>query len=353
MTRQVKQLDFSGEKIRVGIDTHLKSWKVAIALETSIQKVFSQEPSPVVLANYLNKHYPNGDYECVYEAGFCGFWIQEELERLGLSCKVVNAADVPTTDKEKRQKTDKRDCRKLARCLRDGTLEYIYVPPKQLQRDRSVVRTRYKIKKDSNRCKNRIVSYLHFYGIKEPDSSRRTWTKRYIKWLDDLAERRQCAALGLMLSELKSLRDLDLAALKQVRKLSEASSYQADVKLLLSAPGIGLLTSMRLLVEIGDIRRFKKLDNLCAMTGLVPNTDSSGENERVGEMTKRGRKELRTALIESAWVAIRKDPELALCYGQYRKRMQPTEAIVRIAKKLLNRIRRILLTKEPYVIATA
>ena len=349
MTRQVKELDFRGEKIRVGIDTHLKSWKVAIALDESIQKVFSQEPSSEILANHLKKHYPNGDYLCVYEAGFCGFWIQEELESLGIKCKIVNAADVPTTDKEKRQKTDRRDCRKLARCLRDGTLEFIYVPPKQLQRDRSVVRTRYKIKKDLNRVKHRIVSHLHFYGIKEPEQVRRTWTKRYIGWLDQLQEQRQDLALSLMLIELKSLRQLDLAALKQVRQLSKTERYASDAKLLISAPGIGLLTAMRLLVEIGDIKRFKKLDNLCAMVGLVPNTESSGENERVGEMTKRGRKELRTALIESAWVAIRKDPELALSYQRYRRRMESTEAIVRIARKLLSRIRRILLTKEPYI----
>lgn len=353
MTRQVKELDYSGEKIRVGIDTHLKSWKVAIALDEGIQKVFSQEPSPKILANYLKKHYPKGDYLCVYEAGFCGFWIQEELERLGVKCKIVNAADVPTTDKEKQQKTDKRDCRKLARSLRDETLGFIHVPGKQLQGDRSVLRTRYKIKKDLNRVKHRIVSHLLFYGIEEPEQVRRTWSRGYINWLDQLEEQRQDISLRLMLSELKSLRALELEALKQVRQLSKTERYQTDVKLLLSAPGMGLLTSMCFLVEIGDIRRFKKLDNLCAMVGLVPNTNSSGQAERVGEMTKRGRKELRTALVESAWVAIRKDPELALSYQRYRKRMEPTQAIIRIARKLLNRIRRILLTKEPYTIATA
>ena len=64
------------------------------------------------------------------------------------------------------------------------------------------------------------------------------------------------------------------------------------------------------------------------MVGIVPNTDSSREKERVGEMTKRGRKELHTALIESVWVAIRKDTELALAYSTYRKRMESTEAII-------------------------
>lgn len=353
MERQIRELDFSGKTIHVGIDTHLKSWKVAIALENSIQKVFSQEAQPKLLANHLRKHYPNGEYLCVYEAGFCGFWIQESLEGFGIRCKIVNAADVPTTDKEKRQKTDRRDCRKLARCLRNGELEFINVPSKQLQYDRSVVRTRYKIQRDLNRSKHRIASHLHFYGIEEPKTGKRSWTKRYINWLEQIQQERGDIALGLLLGELKRLRELNLEALEQVRRLSKADGYAQDVQLLMGVPGIGLLTSMRLLVEIGDVKRFKKLDNLCGMVGLVPNTDSSGDSERVGEMTRRGRKELRTALIESAWVAIRKDPELALCYEEYRKRMKPTEAIVRIAKKLLNRIRRVLLTKEPYKIATA
>ena len=147
MERQVKEINFSGKTIHVGIDTHLKSWKVAIALEHNLQKVFSQEPDPEILANHLHRHYPNAEYYCVYEAGFCGFWIHEKLEQLGIRCEIVNAADVPTTDKEKRQKTDRRDCRKLVRCLCNGELEFIHIPAKQLQHDRSVVRARYKIQK--------------------------------------------------------------------------------------------------------------------------------------------------------------------------------------------------------------
>jgi transposase len=353
MKRQVKELDFSGETIYVGIDVHLKSWKVATALENCLQKVFSQEPSPKNLVKYLHKHYPNGTYICTYEAGFCGFWIQESLEKLGVTCKVVNAADVPTMDKERCQKTDSRDCRKLVRCLRDSTLEFIYIPTKENQRARSIVRARKKIKRDVNRVKNRITSHLHFYGIEEPHKERRIWSKKHIAWLEEVEKKNEDITLSLLLKELANLEEVEKLALKKLKELSNHLAYKEDLELLQTVPGIGLLAGLTILLEIGDIKRFKTLDKLCSMVGLIPNTNSSGERERSGEMTNRGKSGLRTILIESSWVAIRKDTELSLCYNKYCQRMQGTQAIVKVAKKLLNRIRRVLLKKTPYVIATA
>lgn len=353
MERQVKELDFSDETIYVGIDVHLKSWKVAIALKNCLQKVFNQEPSPENLVKHLHRCYPNGTYICTYEAGFCGFWIQEALEKLGVSCKVVNAADVPTMDKERCQKTDSRDCRKLVRCLRDSTLEFIYIPSKENQRARSIVRTRKKIKRDVNRVKNRIASHLHFYGIEEPHSNRRIWSKKYIGWLEGIEKKNEDISLGLLLKELANLEEVEKLALNKLKELSKDLAYKEDLELLQTVPGIGLLAGLTILLEIGDIKRFKTLDKLCSMVGLIPNTNSSGEKERSGEMTQRGKSGLRTILIESAWVAIRKDTELSLCYNKYCKRMKATQSIVKIAKKLLNRIRRVLVTKTPYIIATA
>ena len=353
MERQVKELNFIGETIYVGIDVHLASWKVAIALEHSLQKVFSQEPSPENLVKHLHKHYPNGTYICVYEAGFCGFWIQESLEELGVSCKLVNASDVPTMDKERCQKTDSRDCRKLARCLRDSTLEFISIPTKENQKSRSVVRARKRIKRDVNRVKNRITSHLHFYGIKEPHSGKRIWSKKHIAWLEEIEKEQEDISLSLLLKELKNLQEVEQLALKELKKLANAPLYKKDMELIQTVPGVGLLAGLTILLEIGDIKRFKTLDKLCSMVGLIPNTNSSGERERSGEMTNRGKSGLRTILIESAWVAIRKDTELSLCYNKYCQRMTPTQSIVKVAKKLLNRIRRVLLKKTPYIIATA
>ena len=169
MQTQVKQLDFSDQNIYVGMDTHKKQITVTIRGEHVSHKTFSQPPKPEVLVRYLKKNFPGANYSAAYEAGFSGFWLQESLEEHGVNCIVVNPADVPTKDKERKQKRDPMDSRKIARSLKNGDLEAIYVPGKRTQHDRSLVRTRYKIVGNLTRCKNRIKSLLYFFGIEFPE----------------------------------------------------------------------------------------------------------------------------------------------------------------------------------------
>ncbi|MDZ7742428.1 MAG: hypothetical protein U5Q03_13815 [Bacteroidota bacterium] len=101
MRVQNNKIDFSGQNIYVGIDSHLKSYKVSLYHDDIALKTFSQDPSPDILVKHLRKNYPNANFFCAYEAGYSGFWLQRSLEKLGINCIVVNPADVPTTDKEK------------------------------------------------------------------------------------------------------------------------------------------------------------------------------------------------------------------------------------------------------------
>jgi transposase len=121
-----------------------------------------------------------------------------------------------------------------------------------------------------------------------------------------------------------------------------------QVTWLTSIPGIGIISAMTLLSELESIIRFNSLDKLCSYIGLVPTTNSSSENERIGSITPRSNRALRGMIIESAWVAIRNDPALALSYSNLCKRMKPNKAIIRIAKKLLNRIRYVLKNQTKY-----
>jgi len=139
-----------------------------------------------------------------------------------------------------------------------------------------------------------------------------------------------------------------LLANRQVRNLTQIDTYRNNYKLLISIPGVGIMTAITFLVQIGDIKRFNRLDELCNYIGLVPKMYGSGEKMITGKMIKRGRKELKIMLIEASWDAIRKDPALMLKFNELTKRMNKNKAIIRIARKLLSRIRFVLNHQQEY-----
>ena len=354
MQTQVNKLDFNGENIYAGLDVHLKSWKVTIMMDKLTVKTFSQNPSPEGLSQYLRKNFPGGVYHSAYEAGFCGYWIHNKLVSLGINSIVVNPADIPTTDKEKVQKEDARDSRKIARSLRNGELKGIHVPSLKTLEDRALVRTRALLVKDMTRYKNRIKSFLYFYGIGFPERFGKAgshWSKRFMEWLEEvpMGEPSGKMSLDALITASRNTRASVLQVTRQVRLLAGTPAYRDMEKLLRSVPGVGLLTAMIILTELGAIGRFPSLDKLCGFIGLVPSTHSSGEKDRAGGITPRGHRVLRSTIIESAWVAVRTDPALMKSYHEHCRRMAPNDAIIRIAKKLLSRIRFVMKNNQPYV----
>lgn len=356
MRTQVNNDLFNGQSFYVGIDYHKKSWKVTILGEHYEHKTMSQNPDPELLASYLNRNFPGGDYHAVYEAGFSGFGSCRKLNQLGVDCIVIHPADVPTTQKEKLQKTDKADSRKLARSLKGNVFEAIHVPGKVLEADRALVRQRFRFVKDISRTKNRVKSLLFQFGIKIPErftlAQTRHWSRVYIDWLKSLPvpEDSLKNTLDNYITIGMLLRKELLHVNREVRELSRSDVYTKNFRLLISIPGIGLMTAMTILTQIGDISRFKRLDELCNYVGLVPKMYGSGDKMQTGKMIKRGRKELKIMLIEASWQAIRNDPALMAKFNELAQRMNKNKAIIRIARKLLSRIRYVLTHQQEYVL---
>lgn len=355
MQEQINKLNFNGQSVYAGIDVHLRSWSVTILSEHNHHKTFTQPADPQKLSDYLYAHFPGAAYYSVYEAGFSGFWTHYQLESMGIKNIVVNAADVASTQKEKLQKDDAVDSRKLARELRSGNLSGIHIPRISTVEDRSLVRARAALVKDMTRFKQRIKSHLYFYGVRFPDEFEKSgthWSKRFMKWLkEDICQRDGCGsqALKVLITEAEQQRKLLLEVTRKVRFLSRDPKYADKIRLLRTIAGIGFITSISLLTEFEDINRFANTDHLAAYVGLVPNRHTSGDKENVGEMTFRGHRLLRSYLIESSWFAARLDPALSFCFNNYCKRMEPNKAIVKIARKLLNRIYYVLKNEKEYV----
>jgi transposase len=352
--KQTIHPDFTGHNIYVGIDVHKKSWAVSVFTEHTEHKTFTQPPNVGCLTGYLKRTFPGAAYYSVYEAGFSGYWIHDRLHQHGIVSMVVNPADVPTTDKQRRGKNDRIDSRKLGKNLRSHELKPIYIPPAMQREDRSLVRTRHAMVRKQTRCKNQITSMLAFYGIfLPPEMETRRWSRRFISWLEsvELEHTSGTIALKTLIAELLHLRGLIANLTRQITLLSRTYDYVEAVWLLKTIPGISTLTAMILLAEIGDISRFKNLDKLASYAGLIPDTRSSGEEQRVTGITMRRSPMLRATLVESSWVAVRNDPALSLAFTKLCRRLKKNNAIIHIARKLLNRIRFVLKNRQPYSVA--
>jgi transposase len=353
MQTQRKELNFEGQNIFVGIDVHLKGWNVSIYTEDLYHKSFNQPPNAESLSDYLKLNFPNAIYHSVYEAGFCGLHAHYELTNLGIHNIVTNPADVPTTDKEKKRKTDKVDSNKLARSLRNKELKGIYTPSQDILEDRSFVRVRSSIVKDLSRMKNRLKSMLYFYGIEFPEEFQKRsthWTKRFMVWLKTIQLKSHSGnmALAMLIKEAEQLRSLLLEVNKELKIFSTTEKYAKNMELIRSVPGFGLVTGMLFLSEIENINRFENNNKFAGMIGIVPDCHSSGDNEQIGEISPRRNIHLRSGLIESSWIAVRIDPALSRAFSEYCKRMEPNKAIIRIARKLSNRIYFVLKNEKKY-----
>lgn len=354
MQDKTRTLNFENQAIYIGLDTHLKSCVTTILTEHLEHKTFVIDPKAEVLAKYLHKHFPGGDYYSAYEASFAGFRFHRELLKLGIKNIVVNPADIPTTNKERVQKEDKRDSRKIAKLLRANALESIYIPSEEMQEIRMLIRHRRTLAKEIGKNKNRVKSMLYFLGIElsvELNSGSRYWSKRYTEWLRNLelvtVEGR--LALNSIIDTTEQMRSEQLKINRQIRELFKTGKHAKILNCLLSVPGIGPVTAATILVEIEDINRFKREDQLCSFIGIIPSTHSSGEQEVTGGITSRSNKNLRSLIIEASWIAARRDPALNLCFNKYCKELNKNQAIIRIAKKLVKRIRYVMKHETEYV----
>jgi len=353
MSGKVKQLDFTGVNIYAGIDTHLKNWRITIMTEDLHHKTFSSDPSAKSLACYLRKNFPNGNYYSAYEAGFCGYSAHRSLLEEGIKNIVVNPADVPTKDKERKQKEDSRDSRKIARALINGDLEPIYIPTRATEELRGFIRYRKSIVRDISRYKARIKSFLYRHGIDIPDehySASRYWSSNFTEWLKTIKLSTDYGHIVLLktLETVNQLRVTLLQMNRELRTISGQEQYKTQIKHLTSIPGIGIISAMTILAELETMLRFSNLNKLCSYIGLVPTTNSSSDKERAGGLSPRCNRLLREVIVESAWVAARNDPALSLSYSKLCTRMKKTNAIIRIAKKLLGRVRFVLINEVEY-----
>lgn len=344
-------ISFKGQTIHIGLDVHKKNWSVSLYLNDTFIRTFHQESNGQALLQHLKTNYPDGAYKACYEAGFCGFSIQRELSHLGIDCCVVNAADIPQTNKGMLSKTDAADSRRIGEAFAKKLLKPIYIPKSETEADRNLIRYRKHVQEDLRAKKHKLKSILFTLGIKiPPEHDKPYWTNNFITWLQALIipHSGNKLTINLLVEDVLLLRQRLFTTNKEIRQLSQNDRYKATYTLLTTTPGIGLITAMTMITEIGDINRFESFTKFNSFIGLCPSEFSSGEHIHKGKMTTRSHKTIRSLIIESAWIARRNDPALTLKYHELLKTKTAKRAIVIIARKLLSRLFTVWKTNVEY-----
>ena len=338
-----------GEDVFFGVDMHRKRWHVTVMTE-DLELFNASIPGCWISLRRIMDRYKGCRIKMVYEAGYFGFWLYDKVREYGAECIVTPPSLLPQ-EYGNRVKTDRRDSRKLACFLSKGMLKRVSAPSREQLYHRQVLRRRRQFITDRVKVQNRIKAELRFYGVELPEP-RGKWSKNYRnelrqfqfedRWIDQSFQAlvEQYEFLSHQIDEQTEL----------LRELSETEAYREKVTLLRSVPGIGLIAAMEVLLELGEVSRFQRADQLAAYVGLTPSQYSSADKIRMGCITKAGKSNLRGILIEASWTLITKDLPMWVKYEKLKARSGAKRAIVAIARTLLVRIRRLLLDEQPYVI---
>ncbi|GBD30717.1 hypothetical protein HRbin32_01826 [bacterium HR32] len=233
---------------------------------------------PEALRRLVRRLGPAKDLVCACEAGPCGYALYRSLTRLGVRCVVVGPSLIPTKPGD-RVKTDRRDAAKLARLLRSGELVPIWVPDEEHEALRDLTRAREDARVDLLRARHRLSKFLLRLGIVPPagvkpwgpstgsGSRASSWGGRASRWF-----------CGRWRQAQERLRRLEA----ELAEAARTSRHAGVIAALQALRGVGLVTAVTLVAELGDLQRFRTPREGMAYAGLVPREASSGPRQYRG-----------------------------------------------------------------------
>ena len=338
----------------IGIDVDKRSFSFTAQDHDIMNRSKKIPSSPEQIYNYIRNNFGDKRVLCAYEAGPTGFDLYDYLIQKGQPCVMVSPASIPKASNE-RVKNNRLDSERIARYLKSGDLKPVRVPSEPYRELRQLIGVRQNYSSQITVAKQRIKSLLLFEHIDSTmDDALQHWSNVYISHLRTLP----CSAvirskLDMLLNDLDYARTQMLKVIKEMKAFCaahpEIDSYRHYLQ---SIPGIGFVIALTILARIGDPQCLTNVREIGAFAGLVPKEKSTGDNVRYGSITHLGNTHLRTLLVEASWVAIRHDTELGQFYYRIKRRHHPAaapkKAIVAVARKLTQRIYKVLKERRMY-----
>src|SRR5829696_2903523 len=283
----------------VGCDLHDRNMllKLAAGMDEPQQRSFTNDcEGREAMAQHLiefGRRHGSQRIVFVYEASGQGYGLYDFLTDYGIECYVLSPTHLPKSAKQKRNKTDAKDAQMLlekarAHVLAGNDLPIVWTPPKALRNDRELVRARLETAEAGTSLKLQILSLLKRHGLALP--KKHNWTKKFQRWLAEqvtLLPQVVAPVLSGLLMRLEVIKQQILQLDRELRKLSLTERYRAPCEALRKLHGVGLLTALVFLTEMGDLNRFPNRRTVAAYLGLTPAADESGEaSDRKGHITR-------------------------------------------------------------------
>jgi len=239
-------------------------------------------------------------------------------------------------------KTDHKAAHTLAELLSAGMLHSIWIPDDYTRDLRILTSQRIKMGRLGAAAKNRLHAVLHRHHIQPPEgfelfhpNLKAWWRALKVSHLENVRIQSDLATLAFA-QQQKSLLE---------EEMGKIAAQDERIPLLIQIPGVAMLTAVTLLAAIGDISRFPDAKHLVGYAGLGARVHDSGERRTTGKITKAGRRDLRSAIVEAANHAVRHHPFWKKQFECLEFRLGRSRAIVAIARKLLITVWNVLMKK--------
>lgn len=311
------------EIIMVGCDLHDKTMLLKVAQGREAAEKLLQANSPAgrraMIAWLRERARRAGGAKVIfaYEASGQGFGLYDELTDAGFECHVLAPTKMKRSPSQRKQKTDEKDAEDIldllrAHVLAGNALPKVWIPDAATRDDRELLRSRSDVAYKLSGVKSQIKGLLKRNRAERPATLGKGWTKSYRAWLRGLASPASPLgastrlALESLLRQLQALEDETEQLDEGLAQLAQTPRYQRAVYALLRIRGVGLLTALVFLTEIGDLNRFRNRRQLAAFLGLAPSSCESGErSDRKGHITRQGPSRVSRVLCQAAWASVR------------------------------------------------
>lgn len=286
-----------------------------------------------------------GQCQVAYEVGTQAQWIAAIVRPLAADVQVANPSRIPWLFRDGR-KNDRLDARKLVTLLYLKQLPTVHLPQAEVSAWRALINHRRKLVTQRTLIKNQIRAILRAFGHCCPFKN--LWTFRGQVWLESLVFDEARTLMVTSLQDERTFFDQKIAALEG--KLDDIAQARPTVALLRTIPGIGPRTAEAIAAFTDGVERFKGRRPFASYFGMTPTEDSSGGVQRFGHISKRGPSVVRWVLVEAAYVAVRKNPELRKFYERIHRgnKDRKKKAIVAVGRKLLTIAYAMLRDRKPF-----